>query len=166
MALVAVLVLAGCAAEPSEPSPGRATGSRPGFAFASTPSGQTLSLEVRRSLAERARGMMGRTSVPEGTGMLFVFEHPARHSFWMKGCLIPLDIVWLEAGGEVVDVEENAPPCETEPCPSYRPESPARYVIEVGGGRARELGMVPGARVLLGGLEADDAGNGADGGFS
>lgn len=131
-----------------------------GIAYATTPTGETLSLEVRRSPGGRARGMMGRTSVPEGTGMLFVFERPARHSFWMKGCLIPLDIVWLDRRGEVVDLAENAPPCESDPCPSYRPVASASYVIEVGGGRARGLGMTPGERVLIGGLEDGGAESG------
>lgn len=130
------------------------------LAFATTPSGTTLSLEVTRSVADRARGMMGRRSVPPGTGMLFIFDQPDRHTFWMKGCLIPLDIVWLDARGEVVDVAEKAPPCEAPPCPSYEPKAPARYVIEVGAGRARELGMVPGARVLLGGLDGEGRGPG------
>jgi hypothetical protein len=130
---------------------GQAT-ARSELAYATTPNGQTLSLEVRRSVGERARGMMGRRSVPPGTGMLFVFEEAGRHSFWMRGCLIPLDIVWLDARGEVVDVEANAPPCTDSPCPSYAPRAPASYVIEVGAGRAEPLGLVPGARVLLGGL--------------
>jgi hypothetical protein len=96
--------------------------------------------------------MMGRESVPTGTGMLFVFEESGYHSFWMKGCLIPLDIVWLDARGEVVHVEAEVPPCTDPPCSSYVPRAPARFVIEVGAGRAEALGIEPGARVLLGGL--------------
>lgn len=112
------------------------------LAYASTPTGATLSLEVRRSLQERAVGMMGRDRLPEGTGMLFVFEEDDRHSFWMYGCLIPLDIVWLDAAGVVVDVAESVPPCPEHPCPNYEPDRPARYVIEVGAGRATALSLI------------------------
>ncbi len=117
--------------------------------LATTPTGTTLVLEVARSTAERARGLMGRAEVPPGTGMIFFFERPGRHSFWMLQCLVELDLVWLDAQGTVVDVEVAAPPCAAEPCPSYFPDGAASVVIEVAAHEAARLGLVPGARVLL-----------------
>lgn len=114
------------------------------------PSGTPLYLEVARSDAKRALGLMHRAEVPEGTGMIFLFEEDAPHSIWMWNCLVPLDLVWLDAEGFVTHVFENAPICPEQPCESYAPPSPARYVIEVGAGRAAPLGLEPGARVLLG----------------
>lgn len=116
---------------------------------ATTPSGTTLVLEVARTTAERARGLMQRAEVPSGTGMIFFFETPARHSFWMFNCLVALDLVWLDAQGTVVDVEVAAPPCPAEPCPSFAPSGAASIVIEVAANEAARLGLVPGARVLL-----------------
>jgi hypothetical protein len=116
---------------------------------ATTPSGTTLVLEVARTTAERARGLMHRAEVPPGTGMIFFFEDSARHSFWMFNCLVALDLVWLDAQGTVVDVAVAAPPCPAEPCPSYAPSAAASMVIEVAANEAARLGLVTGARVLL-----------------
>ena len=116
---------------------------------ATTPTGATLVLEVARTTAERARGLMHRAEVPPGTGMIFFFESPARHSFWMFNCLVALDLVWLDAQGTVVDVEVAAPPCPAEPCESFMPSGAASMVIEVAAHEAARLGLVPGARVLL-----------------
>ncbi|RMF76535.1 MAG: DUF192 domain-containing protein [Acidobacteria bacterium] len=116
---------------------------------ASTGSGEAVVLEVVRSPAMRARGMMFRDEVPRGTGMLFVLERADRHPFWMYQCRVALDIVWLDEHGTVVDVSPHTPPCPSLPCPNYAPQQPARLVIEVGAGEAARLGMTPGRRVLL-----------------
>lgn len=116
---------------------------------ATTPTGATLVLEAKRTDAERARGMMGRTEAPAGTGMLFLFPETSEQSFWMYNCLIPLDIVWLSEDHTVVHLERNLPPCRSQPCPTYSPGVPARYVIEVAAGEADRLGLRPGAKVLF-----------------
>jgi hypothetical protein len=120
-----------------------------GLAVATAPSGESVVLEVAASPARRARGLQHRTEVPPGTGMLFLFDRPAREGFWMHECLVPLDIVWLDANGVVVDLAEQVPPCRAQPCPVYEPRAVASQVIEVAAGEARRLGMVPGARVLI-----------------
>lgn len=157
VALAATASLAACGAQGgatrgangSDP-----TGSAPQFDGArsmavTTPTGTTLVLEVARSTAERARGLMRRAEVPPGTGMIFFFDSPARHSFWMFNCLVALDLVWLDARGTVVDVRVAAPPCPAEPCPSYGPSGDASMVIELAAHEATRLGLVPGARVLI-----------------
>ncbi|RMG47285.1 MAG: DUF192 domain-containing protein [Acidobacteria bacterium] len=92
---------------------------------------------------------MFREEIPDGAGMLFVFDESDRHPFWMYRCRTALDIVWLDEEWRVLHVAEEVPPCAERPCPSYEPPAPARYVIEVGPGRARPLGLVPGARVVV-----------------
>jgi hypothetical protein len=152
----ASLVACGAQGGPANGSPG-ASGPRGAAASlegarqvaATTPNGTTLVLEVARSTAERARGLMRRAEVPPGTGMIFFFEQPDRHSFWMFQCLVALDLVWLDAQGTVIDVEVAAPPCAAQPCPSYFPDGAASMVIEVAAHEAARLGLVPGARVLL-----------------
>ncbi|MDQ7008575.1 MAG: DUF192 domain-containing protein [Acidobacteriota bacterium] len=139
-----VALAAGCG---PTASPSRAAA--PAWVRVATPSGAVLVLEVRQTPAERAQGMMGREEVPPGGGMYFVFERQGRHPFWMKNCKIPLDIVWLSADHRVVHVERALPPCGREPCPSWAPSAPARYVIEVGADQAEGYGLVPGARVLV-----------------
>lgn len=62
--------------------------------------------------------------------MLFVFEKEALYPFWMKNTLIPLDMIWMDAKGKVVDIK-TASPCTTDPCPTTAPNGPALYVLEI-----------------------------------
>jgi len=97
---------------------------------------QVFSVEVADDNASRQRGLMFRENLAENSGMIFVFEHSAPHSFWMKNTLIPLDIVWISADKKVVDIQ-TLEPCQADPCPSYRPQADALYVLEVGAGNFR-----------------------------
>lgn len=131
---------------PEPSAPGRALSS--GMAFAVAPTGETVTLEVAKDELRRARGMMGRQEIPRGTGMLFLFAEPGVQLFWMKNCLVPLDMIWLDERGQVIFVEAKAPPCAAEPCPSYGPERPAAAVVELGAGEAARLGIREGVRLL------------------
>ncbi len=97
-------------------------------------------VEVADDSIERARGLMFRKSLAENEGMLFVFGEEAKHSFWMKNTLIHLDILWMNSAGEIVGISENTPPCEADPCPSYVPEGPAKYALEIAAGQAQKIG--------------------------
>ncbi len=98
-----------------------------------------VNVEVARTPAQRAKGLMFRTSLPENEGMLFIFDSPAKHSFWMANTKIPLDIIWIDSEGKIVDISKNTPPC-TETgnmqamCKTYKPKGSALYVLEVNGG--------------------------------
>lgn len=100
----------------------------------------TLAVEVAQSREERAQGLMQRRHLAHQTGMIFLFARDARHTFWMKNTLIPLDMVFIDAAGKVVDIVA-ADPCTRDPCPTYSPRSAARYVLEVGQRQARALGL-------------------------
>lgn len=108
----------------------------------------TFTLELARTPQERAVGLSGRTHLPEDHGMLFIFDSDARHGFWMKDTLIPLDIIWLDSDGVVVDVQTMQPePGVPDPLLTvYRPSAPARYVLEVNAGLAQRHGIQPGAQ--------------------
>ncbi len=122
---------------------------------AAMPSGESVVLEVARSEAERAKGLMGRPEVPRGTGMIFLFDGPGEHPIWMFHCLTALDLIWLDERRRVVHIVEQAPVCPEEPCQSYFPDRPATIVIELGPGEAQRLGLRLGARVLLSPLGAE-----------
>ena len=81
--------------------------------------------------------------------MIFLFPEPGPQSIWMYNCLTDLDLIWLDARREIVHFVERAPVCEAMPCESYASPIAALYVIEVAGGSARPLGLLPGTRVLL-----------------
>ena len=106
----------------------------------------SLHLELAVDDAERARGLMFRETIAPKWGMLFVFPDERPLSFWMKNTLIPLDMIYIDAEGRVVSIIENAEPLSLEPRPSG---APARYCLEVAGGRAARWGVEPGATLSL-----------------
>ena len=108
-----------------------------------------VALEVAATPAARARGLMYRTSLAEGHGMLFIFDEDASHGFWMKNTLIPLDMLFIARDGTVVGIHPNATPLSTA---DIRVGTPSRYVLEVPGGWAARHGVAAGARVELRGV--------------
>ncbi|MFW8636404.1 DUF192 domain-containing protein [Cribrihabitans pelagius] len=103
-----------------------------------------FTVEIAGSQEERARGLMFRESLPQGAGMLFVYDAPQPAAFWMKNTLIPLDILFLDAGGTVTSVHENAVPGDLTPI-----SGGARVfaVLEINGGLARRYGIAAGSQM-------------------
>ena len=118
-------------------------------AYVIFPDGFRVAAEVAATGAARARGLMFRDSLDERAGMVFPFDVPGHYPFWMKNVRIPLDILWLDAGGRVVWIVERAEPCTSEPCPMYVPGAEASYVVEVIGGFAAKHGVAVGDAVTL-----------------
>jgi len=110
-----------------------------------------VSLEVAATPAERERGLMYRTSLAEGRGMLFVFDADGNQSFWMKNTLIPLDLLFIARDGTVVGIHANATPLSTA---DIAVGKPSRYVLEVPGGWAARHGIAAGAQVEFRGVSA------------
>ena len=96
----------------------------------------------------RQRGLMGRTQLPAGTGMVFRYAQDSDGGFWMKNTLIPLSIAYFDADG-VVHTVRDMEPCRTQQCPSYPPDAPYRGTLEVNQGFFAEIGLKPGWRVEL-----------------
>jgi uncharacterized membrane protein (UPF0127 family) len=119
----------------------------PGKPACIVPDGTRVSLELAISDEEKRVGLMFRDTLGAHSGMLFIFDSDGPLPFWMKNTFIPLDFVWLSAGGEVVDVRANVQPCQADPCPSYPSARPARAVLEVNGGFAAAHGIRPGVHL-------------------
>ncbi len=111
------------------------------------PGGGSITAELAMTAEERARGLMFRERIQPDQGMLFVFEEEGIYPFWMKNTLIPLDILWLGGDRRIVHIASDLPPCTAEPCPSYDPEVPAFYVLELKAGEARARGLKTGDRL-------------------
>lgn len=105
--------------------------------------------EVAATSASRTRGLMWRSALPEGTGMLFVFPAEDWLSFWMKNTLIPLDLIFLSRDLVIVGIVEQAEPKTLTP---RGPRAMARYVLEVPGGWAAKRGLTTGLKVSVEGL--------------
>ena len=101
---------------------------------------RTIELEVAKTQQQQATGLMGRASVPDNRGMLFLFNSPQNIRFWMKNVNIPLDMIFMK-NGEVKAIAASVPPCKAEPCPTYGANTAVNQVIELRGGRAAELGL-------------------------
>jgi uncharacterized membrane protein (UPF0127 family) len=105
------------------------------------PDGFLVDLELAVTAEEISNGLMFRPSLPDNRGMLFLFDQPRLPAFWMKNTLIPLDLVFLDGGGAVVDVIPNVQPCAADPCPNYPPSRPAQAVLEINAGNAAAHGI-------------------------
>ncbi|MFC6724565.1 DUF192 domain-containing protein [Halobium palmae] len=105
----------------------------------------------RQAEAVLNRLRMYRESLGERSGMVFVFEDAAPRTFWMKNTYVPLDIVFLDANGTVINVEHARPqPNATESnLDRYRSDAPAQYVVELPRGTANETVVEPGASMVV-----------------
>lgn len=103
-----------------------------------------VTVEVADDAAERTRGLMFRPQLAAGHGMIFVFAKAEPQTFWMKNTLISLDMIFIGDDSRVVGLVENAEPLSEKP---VGVAVPARYVVEVPGGFAREVGIVAGSLV-------------------
>jgi len=105
------------------------------------PNGKSVTAELVVTDEERQRGLMFREKLLPDQGMLFVFEEEGLYSFWMKNTLISLDMLWINKDRRIVHIARNVPPCKEDPCPSYSPERPGLYVLELAAGAADRLGL-------------------------
>ena len=76
--------------------------------------------------------------------MLFIFDNPYKYTFWMKNMKIPIDMIFVNSDKQIVTIHKNVPPCTTEPCPLYEPESPVLYVVEVKAGFSDNHSIIEG----------------------
>ena len=99
---------------------------------------------------------MGRSSLDNDEGMLFIFPSETSPAFWMQGMLISLDIIWIDSRLNVVGIASNVPPHSGSGSPpTYHPPQPVQYVLEVSAGVAGQLGIEPGSLVELVGIPED-----------
>lgn len=112
--------------------------------------GEVISVAVAYSTAEQITGLAGCREIPVGKGMYFPYASPTRPRFWMKGMLIPIDIVWIN-GDEIIGVEAAVPPLskKNDDPPIYSPNESITAVLELAAGEAERLGLQIGTRVLF-----------------
>jgi uncharacterized membrane protein (UPF0127 family) len=103
--------------------------------------------EVADDTPSRTQGLMFRQSMPQNSGMVFVFEAEAQHCMWMKNTLIPLSVAFIDRAGAIVSIHDMQPHSEQSHCAA----APARYALEMNKGWFAQRGIKPGAR--LRGLE-------------
>ncbi len=112
---------------------------------------EKFKVEVADTSIKKQLGLSGRKSLDKDKGMIFPFSEIKPQVFWMKGMLIPIDIIWAR-DGVIVGVSENATP---EPgiiernLTVYESHEPVNLVIEVSSGTVKRLGLVLGDKIKI-----------------
>ena len=88
-------------------------------------------------------GLMFRREMPQGEGMLFVFEDVAQRCFWMKNTLIPLTAAFVTDDGTIVNLEDMKPQTTQTHCST----KPVRYVLEMNKGWFAKKGIKAGTKL-------------------
>ena len=132
---------------PPDDIPGGLTLAKGAMSFPDAPGEPSITVELARTNRERMRGLMFRTHMDAGAGMLFDFPGtPSVRSFWMRNTCIPLDMLFITDDGFIAGIVENVPTLNEAsrsiPCP-------VRYVLEVNAGWTRAHGVRAGQRAKL-----------------
>lgn len=103
----------------------------------------TFRVEVVKTAEEKAKGLAGHKPLNDNEGMLFEFPPSANSgstSFWMKGMMFPIDIIWIK-NKKIIYLVENVPPPlpgqSDDKLPIYTPPEPAEYVLEIKAGEVK-----------------------------
>ncbi len=104
--------------------------------------GARFTVEIADDPQEMARGLMFRDQLARSAGMLFAYPAPRRVTFWMENTRIPLDMIFADASGTVTRVHPGAVPMDRTPIDGGEG---VQFVLEINGGLAGPLGIVPGA---------------------
>ena len=119
----------------------------PATAMIDTDDGIVLvNTEVADSPQERARGLMGRKSLGEDEGMMFLYFEEHRGPYTMRNTLIPLSIAFFDRTGEIISILDMEP-CEEEPCPLYDSGKAYWGALEVNQGAFEDWGVELGDRI-------------------
>lgn len=102
-------------------------------------------VELAKTPAQMTQGLMFRTSLAPDAGMLFEYQQPTAATMWMRNTLIPLDMLFVDARGRIVNIHERAVPQSLD---LIAAAEPVRAVIELNGGTAARLGIEPGDVVV------------------
>ena len=113
-----------------------------------------ISFDIAQTSAEREQGLSGREGLTATSGMLFIFETPGRHSFWMKDMKFPIDIIWLDENFVITYIKSGATP-ESYP-ETFESKADSLYAIELKAGEAERRNLKVGTKV---GIKAVDNSN-------
>lgn len=107
-----------------------------------------ISVEIADAPEERQRGLMGRESLPEDAGMVFLHAEPVTSGFWMKDTLIPLSVAFWDESETILQILDMEP-CRTDQCTIYTPGAPWVGAVEVNQGFFEKHGIGVGTAVSL-----------------
>jgi uncharacterized protein len=135
-AMLLLSLAAACAGAQSDPQPKLATVPLNAGMY-------VITAEVARTDDQRQMGLMLRKTMAAHEGMLFVFDDPAVHCFWMRNTLLPLSIAFIADDGRIVDIIDMKPRSEESNCPSQ----PVRFALEMNKGWFAQRAIKPGFKL-------------------
>ncbi len=120
-------------------------------AFETQDGNATFKCQVADDFYERQQGLMGVEELEQDRGMLFVFDSPRTVSFWMKDTLIPLDIIFINETGHVLNVAQADPEpgVPDDQLTHYDSNGAALWVVEINQGICESQGIVPGTHFTV-----------------
>lgn len=113
-----------------------------------------FNLLIAKTDKEKEIGLSEKSSIDKDSGMLFVFDKPDYHKFWMKNMKFPIDILFLNKN-HIITIHSKVPaPQDTalskdENLPIYSPEEPSDMVIEINSGLSETYGFQKGDSVKI-----------------
>ena len=112
-----------------------------------TKEGQTFTVEAELASTQEERnfGFMERKKIPDGTGMLFIFEYDQKLSFWMKNTPHPLSIAYIDSNGIIREIYDMTPFSLS----SIESTVSVRYALEVPQGWFQKNNITPGDKITL-----------------
>lgn len=113
--------------------------------------GRSLTVELAKTTSQQEKGLSGRDSMAPDHGMLFIFDHASKWSFWMQGMEFPLDIIWFDSNKSAIYFVQGLAPCTPNECQVYAPPSDALYALEVNAGFVTANNVTLGKTFTLGG---------------
>jgi len=107
----------------------------------------SLTVEIASTPLARQRGLSGRRGLAGDSGMLFVLKRESPQGIWMKDMQFPLDILWFDSKLRLVGTADNVKP-DSYP-KIFKPDQPAKYILEVNAGFLAQHPLEPGERMLI-----------------
>jgi len=104
-----------------------------------------ISVEIARTDDEKSLGLMHRKELPDGKGMIFVYDRDQQMSFWMKNTLIPLSIAFIAADGRIVEIRDMQP----HDLNAVRSSRSVRYALETPQGWFDRVGVQAGDVIII-----------------
>ncbi|MDD4027174.1 MAG: DUF192 domain-containing protein [Candidatus Shapirobacteria bacterium] len=95
-------------------------------------------IELAKTVAQKTKGLSQREKLCSNCGMLFIFGYETELPFWMKDTLIPLDMIWLNKDGKIVDIKTAN---ETNSTKIYQNQSKAQYVLELNANDSQKINL-------------------------
>ena len=135
-----------CPADPAHGPPQVPVGH---VAFPESRDAPKLEVELMLTKEHQERGLMYRKNLADDKGMLFGWNSPTVHTFWMHNTCIPLDMLFIDREGYVSGIVENAPTLNDD---GRSIDCPVNYVLEVNAGWSRKHGVVAGQHVVFEGI--------------